>query len=163
MLPPQWIQRRIDEALASMDSSEINDRRRREFETFLAITNSKTALFRDIIIESGCIHLLFHTVIIKSPAMDVNPTFPLCPCVACPLMTFGLHMPPVLIFINHGAHSHYGSKRVCALELWQNMTLWSLIGMPSRPVWAASGILVAEFSTNVPKRMVFCRMKVSVR
>lgn len=72
---PQWIQRRIDEALGSMDSAEINGRRRRDLETFLAITNTKTDLFRDIIIESGttfsahtkiCSNKIVHTVIIKT-------------------------------------------------------------------------------------------------
>ncbi|CAN0027289.1 unnamed protein product [Ascophyllum nodosum] len=46
------IQRRIDEILASMCATEINERRRRDLEKFLVATNSKAAIFRDIIIES---------------------------------------------------------------------------------------------------------------
>lgn len=47
------IQRRIDEALNSMDSKTINERRRGDLEKFLATANAKAAVFRDIIIESG--------------------------------------------------------------------------------------------------------------
>lgn len=36
-----------------MDSKDINERRRADLENFLATTNAKAAVFRDIIIESG--------------------------------------------------------------------------------------------------------------
>ncbi|CAM9295211.1 unnamed protein product, partial [Discosporangium mesarthrocarpum] len=46
------IQERIDAALAGMDPKEINEHRRGDMEKFLATTNSKAAIFRDIIIAS---------------------------------------------------------------------------------------------------------------
>ncbi|CAM9673937.1 unnamed protein product [Laminaria digitata] len=46
------IQRRIDEELAVMDVKDINERRREDLDKFLATTNSKSSVFRDIIIES---------------------------------------------------------------------------------------------------------------
>lgn len=47
------IQHRIDEALEAMDTKDINERRRGDLDKFLATTNTKMAVFRDIIIESG--------------------------------------------------------------------------------------------------------------
>lgn len=46
------IQDQINDRLDGMDSSEINRRRRHEFQKFLDTTNAKGAIFRDIIIES---------------------------------------------------------------------------------------------------------------
>ncbi|CAM9351671.1 unnamed protein product [Scytosiphon promiscuus] len=46
------IQRRIDRVLEEMDSKDINERRRGDLHKFLDTTNSKAAVFRDIIIES---------------------------------------------------------------------------------------------------------------
>lgn len=55
LVPPCFvsIQRRIDEALETMDTKDINERRRGDLDKFLATTNTKVAVFRDIIIESG--------------------------------------------------------------------------------------------------------------
>lgn len=36
-----------------MDSKDINERRRGDLDKFLSTTNTKAAVFRDIIIESG--------------------------------------------------------------------------------------------------------------
>lgn len=46
-------QQRIDQALDKMDSKDINERRRGDLDKFLTTTNTKAAVFRDIIIESG--------------------------------------------------------------------------------------------------------------
>ncbi|CAM9913112.1 unnamed protein product, partial [Choristocarpus tenellus] len=46
------IQEQIDEAVAAMDSRDINERRRGDMQKFLTTTNTKAAIFRDIIIES---------------------------------------------------------------------------------------------------------------
>eukprot|EP00903_Cladosiphon_okamuranus_P022456 g20655.t1 len=46
------IQGRIDRALDGMDSKDINERRRGDLDKFLTTTNTKAAVFRDIIIES---------------------------------------------------------------------------------------------------------------
>lgn len=48
-------QRRIDQALDNMDSKDINERRRGDLDKFLTTTNTKAAVFRDIIIESGIV------------------------------------------------------------------------------------------------------------
>ena len=47
------IQGRIDRALDGMDRKDINERRREDLDKFLTTTNTKAAVFRDIIIESG--------------------------------------------------------------------------------------------------------------
>ena len=47
------IQGRIDRALDGMDPKDINERRREDLDKFLTTTNTKAAVFRDIIIESG--------------------------------------------------------------------------------------------------------------
>eukprot|EP00904_Undaria_pinnatifida_P002932 jgi/Undpi1/1263/HiC_scaffold_11.g04655.m1 len=46
------IQGRIDQVLATMDVKDINERRREDLDKFLATTNMKSSVFRDIIIES---------------------------------------------------------------------------------------------------------------
>ena len=46
------IQDQINARLDNVDASQINARRRREFQKFLDTTNAKGAIFRDIIIES---------------------------------------------------------------------------------------------------------------
>eukprot|EP00752_Nemacystus_decipiens_P010646 g9482.t1 len=46
------IQGRIDRTLAGMDPEDINERRRGDLDKFLTTTNTKAAVFRDIIIES---------------------------------------------------------------------------------------------------------------
>lgn len=46
------IQGRIDTALEQITSKEINERRRADLQKFLTATNTKVAIFRDIIIES---------------------------------------------------------------------------------------------------------------
>lgn len=48
-----FTQQRIDGALEGMDSKVINERRREDLHKFLTTTNTKAAVFRDIIIESG--------------------------------------------------------------------------------------------------------------
>ena len=47
------VQGRIDQALDGMDPKDINERRRGDLDKFLTTTNTKAAVFRDIIIESG--------------------------------------------------------------------------------------------------------------
>lgn len=46
-------QGRIDKVLDKMSSKDINERRRGDLDKFLTTTNTKAAVFRDIIIESG--------------------------------------------------------------------------------------------------------------
>lgn len=46
-------QGRIDKVLDTMSSKDINERRRGDLDKFLTTTNTKAAVFRDIIIESG--------------------------------------------------------------------------------------------------------------
>merc|ERR1719409_2523787 len=46
------IQDQINERLDSTTAAQINARRRREYQKFLDTTNTKGAIFRDIIIES---------------------------------------------------------------------------------------------------------------
>ncbi|CAN0504505.1 unnamed protein product, partial [Ectocarpus sp. 8 AP-2014] len=46
------IQGRIDKVLDKMSSKDINERRRGDLDKFLTTTNTKAAVFRDIIIES---------------------------------------------------------------------------------------------------------------
>lgn len=53
ILPIYIYQGRIDQDLEKMSSRDINERRRGEMDKFLTTTNTKAAVFRDIIIESG--------------------------------------------------------------------------------------------------------------
>jgi len=66
------IQGRISEKLDAMDYRKLNQRRNEEFQKFLDTTNSKGAIFRDIIIESEYDPLEPNRRAIKVSAADVQ-------------------------------------------------------------------------------------------
>lgn len=47
-------QKRISKTVSEMDSKALNRRKNDDYNQFLAVTNRKPAIFRDIIIESEC-------------------------------------------------------------------------------------------------------------
>lgn len=48
------LQMNISTQINQMDSKELNKKKNEDYAKFLEITNRKTAIFRDIIIESEC-------------------------------------------------------------------------------------------------------------
>lgn len=55
-----------------MDSKDINERRRGDLDKFLTTTNTKAAVFRDIIIESGMMYAKL--IIRRVHALDCGGT-----------------------------------------------------------------------------------------
>ena len=66
------VQTKINARLDSETAASLNARRRNEFQKFLDTTNTKGAIFRDIIIESEYDPLLAHQKLLKYTMSDQN-------------------------------------------------------------------------------------------